>query len=167
MKGGGSGLRERGALPIASGGFTLLEVAVALSLLTVGLLGFASLFVVNARTYERVSEDILALHSLREVAETIRGAPFGAAAKNYQSYAFTIDDIKATGKVTIFTDETDASADAKVLGLPRDLDGDGKAVTTNISASYYLLPVKVEASWTNAEGPQSQALYLMLSQETN
>jgi type IV pilus modification protein PilV len=153
--------------PAATSGFTLLEVMVALAVLTVGLLGFTSFFVVNARTHDYVSERTLAIHSLREVAETVRSSPFSAAAVNYNGYTFTIGDIKASGKVTMFTDETDNSFDAKNLGLPRDLDGDGLASNKNILGGYYLLPIKIEVSWTNVEGPQSMTLYQMLAQEVN
>ena len=153
--------------PAPTGGFTLLEVMVALGVLTTVLLGFTPFFVVNARSHDYVSERSLALHALRQVAETVRASPFSAAATNYQGYAFTIDELKASGKVTLFTDETDSSLDAMNVGLPRDLDGDGLATNKSVVGGYCLLPLKIQITWNNVEGPQSMTLYQMLAQEVN
>ena len=67
----------------------------------------------------------------------------------------------------VFVDETDTSADAAMLGLPRDLDGDGYATTTNVTNKFLLLPIKIDLSWASRDGPQARALYMMLAQESN
>jgi prepilin-type N-terminal cleavage/methylation domain-containing protein len=148
-------------------GFTLIEVVIALSLLTVGFLGFASFFVVNARSYDNIREEALVLHALRQTAERIRGAPFARIASTYQGYAFAIDEIHATGQVRLFLNETDGSAAAMALGLPRDLNGDGLANSPDVSASYLLCPLRIEVAWSNPRGPQVRTLDLLFAQEAN
>ena len=146
-------------------GFSLVECLTGAALIVIGFLGLASGFVSNAKAYSRVREDVSVIHTLRQIGETIRGAPFGQIAVTYQGFTFQIPDIGGTGTVKIFVDETDASPDAVALGLPRDLDGDGSATTTNVSNRYFLLPIKIGVSWVGREGPETRALYMMLAQE--
>ena len=148
-------------------GFTLLEVMVALSVLMVALLGFGSLLVVNARSYDIASEGTVAVHVLRQTAEKMRSAAFDDIVNSFLGYSFVVTDINAVCTVTLFLNETDTSPDAQKLGLPRDLDGDGQASTTNVSASYRLLPAKISVAWTNQRGAQSEELYLLFAQEVN
>ena len=150
-----------------SGGFTLLEVMVAISVLTIAFLGFGSFFVVNSNTFDRIREEAMVTYAMRQMAEMIRGAPFARIWTAYEDYSFTVPEINASGKVTCFTNEKDESVDAKRLGLPRDLNGDGAATSTDVSASYVLLPLKIEVTWTGNMGAQSRALYLLFAQERN
>ena len=146
-------------------GLSLLDCLSAAGLITIGFLGLASGLVSNARAYERSREDVPAIHALRQLAETVRGAPFGQIVATYQGYTCSIPEIGGTGTVTIFVNETDTSPDAAMFGLPRDLDGDGVIATVNVTNRYFLLPIKVQISWTGREGPESRALYTMLAQE--
>jgi hypothetical protein len=102
------------------------------------------------------------------MAETLRASPFGQTAITYGSYSFLVPGLASgTGPVRLFVNETDTSPDARVLGLPRDLNGDGLVATTNVSSSYYLLPIKIEISWSGHGGPETEALYMMLAQESS
>jgi hypothetical protein len=58
------------------------------------------------------------------------------------------------GHITFFVDETDTSEEARALGLPMDLDGDGEASTYDVSDSYMILPIKITVCWQNPEGNQ-------------
>lgn len=104
-------------------------------------------------------------HSFRSMSEKIRGTPFDEIPLRYQGYQFTVDDIDATGIVTIFLNEADGSPDAQELGLPMDLNGDGAASTPDVSSSYLLLPIKIEISWTGRRDPQTRKHYFFLSLE--
>jgi Tfp pilus assembly protein PilV len=146
-------------------GFSLLECLSAAGLIMIGFLGVASALMSNTRAYARAREDVPAIHALRELAETVRNAPFGQVASTYQGTTYSIPDLGATATVTIFVNETDTSPDAAVLGLPRDLDGDGAASTVDVTNRYFLLPIKVSVSWTGREGPETRNLYTMLAQE--
>lgn len=150
-----------------SSAFTLIEVVISLVLLTIAFVGFGSFFVLTTNSYHSVKEDTLAIHSLRQMAEKIRCVPFARIVTNCQGMTFAIDEIKASGSVRIFINETDGSSDARILGLPRDLDGDGVASTTDVTSDYLLLPIKIEVSWTNVKGPRSESLYMLLAQETS
>jgi len=126
----------------------------------------------NARSWNLANEESLVLNALRDTAEKLRSAPtFASILTQYpNNYTFNINDTQAgviniPVTVTYFLNETLNSGDALKLGLPRDLNGDGDAADTNVSANYKLLPVKIAASWTNLLGSHSEAFYLMLAQE--
>ncbi|MEZ6020171.1 MAG: hypothetical protein R3F17_08735 [Planctomycetota bacterium] len=63
----------------------------------------------------------------------------------------------------IILDETTTDADLGItLGLPRDLNGDGDAADTDVSADCTLPPVIVRTRWSSAGGQRqaTQAFYL-------
>lgn len=146
-------------------GFALLEVMVAVMVLMVALLGLSSLVVWNSRSQETAEQEAIVTNVLRSVAERVRGAPFSAAAATYQDFVFGIEELDGEGQITVFVDETDNTADALFLGLPRDLDGDGEASNTDVSGTYSLLPVKIAVSWPGRNGTETEDLYLLLSQD--
>jgi Tfp pilus assembly protein PilV len=149
------------------GGFSLIEAVTAMAVMTVGFAGLASGFVSNSQAYDRARENAFVIQTLRQMAESIRGTPFGEIPITWQGWQFQVAEIGATGTVKVFVDETDTSADAAMLDLPRDLDGDGSATTTNVTNKHLLLPIKITLSWTSRDGPETRALYTMLAQEAN
>ena len=156
-----------GYTPKGTSAFTLLEVMISLTLLTIGFMGFAPFLVASARSYDLIREESTAFQALREQAEIIRGIPFARIATTCGSASFTVDNIGASGTIRVFLNENDTSPDARLFGLPRDLDGDGQVATTDVSANYLLLPVKINISWQSSKGQQSKALYLLFAQEAN
>jgi prepilin-type N-terminal cleavage/methylation domain-containing protein len=149
-----------------SSGFTLLEAMTALAILTVGLLGVASGFVSNSWAQEDTKESIVVMRALRRTAEEIRAAPFAEIAAMYSNYRFNVPDVQgARGRVTVFLNEADASPEARLLGLPRDLDGDGVTAASNVAAGYFLLPISIEVNWAGRSGQKRKALQILLAQE--
>ena len=49
--------------------------------------------------------------------------------------------------------------------MPRDLDGDGSASSSDVTANYILLPVRVDVTWPDRFGDQTRTLYTFLSEE--
>jgi len=147
-------------------GFTLVEIAIAVTLLTIGFLGFGALCVTNARTFDLADQESLVLNAMRDQAEKMRNTPFAQIASTYQNYTSTFGPpVNGTLTVTIFLNETVNTGDSLKFGLPRDLNGDGDSIDTNVAADYTLLPAKVAVSWTNLLGSHSEALYLMFAKE--
>lgn len=146
-------------------GFTLVEILTAVVLLTLAFLGLAAGFLANARAYASTRDEILVSHGFRQVVETIRSAPFGDIAATYQGLTFDVPEIGGTGTVRTFVDETEISDDAATLGLPRDLDGDGVALTPDVTGSYVLLPLRIRIAWTSSDGYREKDLYLLLARE--
>jgi len=102
------------------------------------------------------------------MAETLRASPFDQTASKYANYSFSVQGVtNGTGTVTTFVDEMDNSADAQILGLPRDLDGDGVATKTNVTSGYELLPIRIGITWTGRDGQETKNLYILLADESN
>ena len=95
--------------------------------------------------------------------EQMRGEAFADIATLYTGYQFTLIEIGGSGTVTVIVDET---ATVPELGLPRDLDGDGSASSSDVTASYALLPVRIDVTWPNSFGNRTQTLFTLLSEES-
>jgi hypothetical protein len=61
----------------------------------------------------------------------------------------------AAVRVELYADETLSDRAIGVrLGMPRDLDSDGSATSTDVSRSARMLPVVVRARWRTSAGPR-------------
>ncbi|MEE8142719.1 MAG: hypothetical protein V3T77_06435 [Planctomycetota bacterium] len=143
-------------------GFSLVEVMGGLILVTGGLLGLSVLLVSSQKNHQQTTHEYLVASTLSEVAESIRATPFREI-QSYRDFELHIGQIQARGTVTVYLDETDSSPGARSFGLPRDLDGDGLVATQDITANYGLLPVKIEITWSNKDGPQSRSLLFYMT----
>ncbi len=143
-------------------GFTLVEVMAATVLMTVSLTGLGVVFVSSHRSHEMGIEQSVVSHGIRRTVEQMRGEAFADIATLYTGYQFTLNEINGSGTVTIIIDE---GATVPELGLPReDLDGvDG--YSSDLTADYILLPVRIDVTWPDTFGNQTRTLYTFLSEE--
>lgn len=127
------------------GGFTLVEVALAVIVLLVGLLALSASAVRVQGLARAARERMAAQNALRAKAEEVRSIsraglsdPLGwgihvsnavGALATFPVEGLTnVPGQASVGTVRLITDETLSDADLGVeLGLPRDLDGDGLA----------------------------------------
>jgi prepilin-type N-terminal cleavage/methylation domain-containing protein len=150
--------------PSARAGFSLVELMVAIVVMTMAILGLGLLFVSSQRSYEIAIEEGVVTHAIRRTIEQMRGEKFSDIATLYTQYTFTVDEVTGAGSVTLHLDETETHAD---LGLPLDLDGDGQTDTVNVAVEgYILLPVTVTVSWTNEDGDQTRSINTFLAEES-
>ena len=143
-------------------GFTLVEVMSATVLMTVGLMGLGVVFVSSHRSHEMGTEEAVVSHAIRRTVEQMRGEAFADIATLYTGYQFTLNEINGSGTVAIYVDE---NATVPELGLPRDLNGDGNASSSDVTASYILLPVRIDVTWPDSFGDQTRTLYTFLSED--
>ena len=155
-------------------GFTVLEMAITMSVLMVALYALTSTVwrlhdLSSANKERRLAED-----ALRSISEEIRSISAAAKAEP-ASWARTLSgafgpggrpgerfdvrelcprpEAQSVGSVWIVTDETlTDEAIGFELGLPRDLDGDGSATNTDVSATATVLPVVLRLRWKGASG---------------
>lgn len=153
-------------------GFTVLEMAVTMSVLMVALYALTSTVwrlhdLSRANKERRVAEDALrsmceAIHSISAAARaepaswarTLTNAfgPEGRPGERFDVPELTPrDGMESVGSVWIVTDETVSDKDIGFeLGLPRDLDGDGAATNTDVSQTATVLPVVLRLRWKSA-----------------
>lgn len=175
--------KQRARRPSSIRGVTQIEVLVALSVLTIGLLAHASL-VVNGHTNLRLNQDRrLALEGLRLQLERLRDfefadcfGAFDEAAGNDPAVApgphFDIPGLQpsaadADGRVgrivfPVAIPSVSAGLEPALtesvenprLGMPADLDGDALIDDLPKDDTYVRLPVLVEARWEGPSGEQ-------------
>jgi type II secretory pathway pseudopilin PulG len=158
----------------ARAGFSLLETMVGIAVLMIGLLAMTSTSVVVHSLGESDKSRRLATNALRAVIEEVNALSY-ASTQSELGWAAVMTDAYGTdgqpgatfavrgldpwpglaqvGSVWIVTDEqlTDRQLGAE-LGMPRDLDGDGLASSTDVSGSATVLPVVVRLRWTGEAG---------------
>ena len=164
----------RGSLRGPRAGFTLIELAIATSILMIGLV---SVLTASSQMHSlgRLNrERTLAQNAVRSMAERMHAASHGFAA-DPQTWAqgllatygaggsfgntFSIqgltpvEDGALVGSIVLATNETQADAELDAdVGMPRDLNGDGDTTDTDVSTSARILPVVLTVRWQGETG---------------
>ena len=137
------------------GGFTLLEVAMASVILVISSTAMVAGLMSSSVAEQGSTRRLTAIEAVLSMADEIRATPMASVATAFNG-TFSIpglDDENEAGRVYVITDETVTDADLPLaVGMPRDLDGDGEASSTNVSTSAVVLLVIIEASW----GPEGR-----------
>jgi prepilin-type N-terminal cleavage/methylation domain-containing protein len=165
---------RKGTSRLGAGGFTLLEVTLAMTVLLVAMMA-ASASTLRMHTLRRVNrERVVAQNGVRSVSERLQSLSTrglvdpagwsttvlrGVAAGGEVGPTFDLRELQpragaaSLGTVEVVTDETKTDLELGAqLGMPRDLDGDGTATSTDVSTTALLLPVVVRARWHGAGG---------------
>jgi len=180
----GKSRSSRGPRAEARGGFTLIELAIATSILMIGLVSVLSASSRMHSLRQSTRERTLAQNAMRSMAERMHAtahgfaddpgtwaaevlatfAPGGALGDHFEVEGLTEIDGQPVGSLWIGQDETETDAGLGLeLGLPRDLDGDGEASHTDVSAGARLLPVVLTLRWRGERGVHQMrhGFYLM------
>jgi Tfp pilus assembly protein PilV len=148
------------------GGWLLVEAMVALTVLTVGILGFLFSFQANFRATRELGSRDLAEVALQGAVETLHAANFTTLYTTYNGVKLPAtglvapDGTPATVLVQFDVNETTLPLE---YGPVQDIDGDGVKTTTNASASYVLLPTRLTLNYQMSYGPETKTLYLVLA----
>jgi prepilin-type N-terminal cleavage/methylation domain-containing protein len=184
------GARSRTAARKARRGVTLLEIAIAVTILAIGL-GTAVYALLGAMALQRsVAERSLALQAAESVMESIQGEVFAEAFARFNGTAdddpagglspgdaFDVPGLQARpgdpdglpGEIRFPGDNVlllENVVDAE-LGMPRDLTLDEPPVIDNLdhAADYRVLPVQVIVRWRGATGNREVVLGTTLNNE--
>lgn len=172
----------------ASAGYSLVEILVVLTILTLAGAMFARALASVHRLDPMVDETSLASEQARIVIESMRNRPFAQVFALYNDdpaddpggpgtapgSGFDVPGLVAPpGSATVgrvqFPSPGPAlreSADDEGLGMPRDLDGDGQVDGNDHSGDYIILPVRIRLEWSpGPKATRNRALlvYTMLS----
>ena len=163
------GRRVRG-----NAGFTLIELAIAISVLMIGMVTVLSATSRMHSLRKQTRERTLAQNAVRSMTERIhaRSYEFSSAPDTWAANMVaalgpdgefgggfdvrgiaTLDDRPSDGTITVLTDERTTAQDAKFrIGMPRDLNGDGDADDSDVSGDARILPVLLEVRWRSQSG---------------
>ncbi len=173
----------------ARSGMTLIEVTIAMGVLTVAVFLFTGVIASSSRIGSEKRQQSVAAHAARSQLERLRGLPFE------QVWALcnerTDDDPAGAGTapgphfsvpgLDVRPDDSDGhvgrigvpsvagalreDAQSIELGLPRDLDGDSLVDERDHASDYRILPVRVEVEWQSPLGPRRIEMFTMLAPE--
>lgn len=180
--------RRRGAR--ARAGLTLLELMFALTLMLIGLLGFAQVLMITSTAAAAAREEAMASQAAAEMLKTIQsagfvqifglyndvtaddpGGPGTAPGKNFAIAGLNAapgDPDGLPGEILFPTVAAQPASlredlvDAR-FGTPRDLNSDGVIDASNHAANYTLIPVVVQVRWRGARGIGTYQLKTMIA----
>ncbi len=128
----------------------LLEAIIALSVITVGLLGFFSAFMSNARASGELKEQDEVRVSLENLVETLRGEDFSTVRAKYDATWLQVPTLQwysgpAWAYVLFYLNESYVPSS---FGPVTDVDGNPGSVSTDCSLTYKLLPTRILLYYT-------------------
>ena len=156
-------------------GFTLVEVVVALSTITIAIIGLIGAMAVSGEQAALAADTSLALDAARAEAEQIASTVTFTAIFSLYSVpplsTFAVPGLvpqngaSVCGQVLFPTIGTDLREDAvfPALGMPRDLDGDGIISSYPVDRTYWILPVRVLVQFRGSYGTSSVTLDCLIS----
>ena len=136
----------------AEDGFTILEAAIALTVLAVALLSLWGTLIYCLRSNQVVEQKMKALNAAQAKVEELKSQPFETLIVEYGPGGNQGDRF---GVPSLDDDES----------LPLDLNGDGDSVDEDVSATYGILPVRVSIEWMGALGRQRMDVRTILKRE--
>lgn len=153
-----------------SAGFTLLEVVLAGVILVVSLGGMLASVLSSDRLQQASAERSLAVRAAESRLEALQGADFETLFATWQGTTFDVPGLSPQeGQVAVGTiefptvgGELREDADDPGLGMPRDLNGDGRVDGDDRAGDYRLLPVRVRVAWRGAAGEAQVELQTFL-----
>jgi type II secretory pathway pseudopilin PulG len=158
----------------AEAGFTVLEAAIALTVLAVALLSLWGTLLYCSRSNGVVEQKMHALNAAQAKIEEMKAhtfetliaeyGPGGTTGDQFAVPSLDDDEEMARGQIVFYVSEVD-TPDENAVGLPLDLNGDGDAEDEDVSGEFDLLPVRVSVSWTGALGPQRLDVRAILTRE--
>lgn len=167
-----------------SSGLSLVELLIVLVVLTISVGMLTSTVTSTSHVAPLQRENALASEAARTVFETMRTQPFeqlfalynedpsddpdgpGSAPGPWiQVQGLIPADVAApaVGRIRFPTIDGQLRQDVEdvLLGMPRDLTGNGEVNDQNVADRYIILPVEIELEWQSTVGPRSLRLHTM------
>jgi prepilin-type N-terminal cleavage/methylation domain-containing protein len=174
----------------ARSGLTLLEIVIALSILTIVMVGFVQGLLSTASLSSAGREGRLARESIRKLLEDMQSQPFAEIFYRYNAdpgddpgagaspgAVFDVEGLTPrpddadgrVGEIVFPVEDADLGVLRENLELlrldtPRDLNADGAIDEFDHSGDYRLLPVLVRVAWRGASGDAQQEVVTFLAE---
>lgn len=149
-------------------GFMLVEVTLAVGVIAIAILAVLASITLAGRLSQSEREIALATEGIDKQLAELRNAPFNSLYQQFGPTGIQTFDVPGlsspsggpAGSIQLVVNET---SNIPQLGLPRDLNGDGDALDTNVSSFYVLMPVTLNVQWTGPTGNQRVQLHTLLA----
>jgi Tfp pilus assembly protein PilV len=145
-------------------GSLLLEAMIAIAVFAVGVLGlFASVQKIFKATEDDRSRD-LAAAALDDAASILRSATFSTLYTTYNNAklpAYGLTGTSGAATVLVQFDVNEVTLPSQ-YGPVTDLNGDNLKTSTDVSASYLLLPARLTLTYQFTTGTRTEVRYLLI-----
>jgi prepilin-type N-terminal cleavage/methylation domain-containing protein len=180
--------RTSGTRRARRGGFTLVEVAVVMAVVTVAIAMFARTLASSARIDPVAREATVAAEAARSMLEEMRNHPFSEIFRLYNDNPaddpagpgtapgsrFAVEGLTPTtsggfvGRISFPTigNQIRENSNDEMLGTPRDLNSDGVVDSADHTSDCTILPTRVRLEWASRSGqarPRQFELYTMFA----
>ena len=154
-----------------TGGFSLVELMVGMSVLTISVGAIASTLVATTGLNATTDEVERGHNAAVSVLEEIRSQEFSEVFQTYNGTSYSIAGMSpwpgesAVGTIIFPGDGTELREDVvdRGLGMPRDLNGDNVIDSLDHSSDYIVLPVRVRVRWSGRAGQLEQNIVSVLA----
>ena len=145
-------------------GSLLLEAMIAIAVFAVGVLGlFASVQKIFKATEDDRTRDWAAA-ALDDAASTLRNATFSTLYTTYKDAklpAYGLTGASGAATVLVQFDVNEVTLPSQ-YGPVADLNGDKLKTSTDVSASYVLLPARLTLTYKCTTGTKTEVRYLLI-----
>lgn len=173
----------------ADRGFSLVEIIIAVAVLSIALVGLLSLIYRTRHMNAVARENLTAMRAAEKMIETLRNADFDKVFASYNAVPaddpppgpgtaagpdFVVDGLRPVpgdpdgkcGKIRFPTDPSGAELredqNDPDLMLPRDLNGNKTIDAVSVAADTKLLPMTLEIQWAGLTGPRTMTYRYVL-----
>lgn len=149
----------------AEGGYLLVEFAVAISILSIGILAFMNSYVTNYRAFSTVNELDEVHVAFELVAETLVNETLENVYNNFDGANISVPNLEAPAggpaqvEIDCFIDESAIPAE---FGGVVDIYGNPASQVAGPLTNLKILPVRLRVTYATFQGPQTRALYVVL-----
>jgi hypothetical protein len=146
-------------------GALMVEYAIGLSVLAVGILAFMSTLFSNYQAANATTELDEAHLALENLSETLRAQPLADVYANYNARQFPVAGLKAPeggAAQLVVTCHVNETAIPAQCGPVSDIDGNPGEQSADCSGDYLILPVRLSITYATPLGPETQERFLVL-----
>ena len=147
-------------------GSMLLEAIVAISVITVGLLGFFTAFLSNTRASGELREEDEVRVAVENLVETLHAENFSNLYADYQYRWLQVPTLRwygggpAWAYVMFYVDEASLPSS---FGPIQDIDGNPSSTSTDCSSTYKLLPTRILLYYLPQNAPTYKVCQLFVT----
>ncbi len=160
-------------------GALLIELSIAMTILSIGIMGFLFSSQANFRSAQDLGTRQVLTTTFRNAIEVLKNDTLSNLYNNYHQQAITppsaittapgkstmvgqlLDDMGNPASVFVQFDVDETNLPSE-YGPIEDLDGDGLLLTNDVSSSYQLLPTHLTLTYQTTSGMVTKDLYLVL-----
>lgn len=146
-------------------GAFLLELILAMTLLSVGVLSFLGSFVANHRAVGTIQGLDRASFALATTAERIAATDLEDVYDAFHGVSIDVPELRSpTGGAAqiVVRCHVDETAIPAAFGPVEDIDGDPGQQTSDASSTYRILPVQLTLTYDTFYGPETREVYTIL-----